>query len=73
MSRPRHPNKHIEAEVVYAERKGWRCTMSKGHVWGKLMCPLQTQEGCRVYVYSTPRNPETHAKQIRRKVDSCGH
>lgn len=75
MSRPSHPNKHVEAAVAYAEGKGWRCKMSgtSGHGWGILMCPQQDRDGCRISVNSTPRSPENHAKQIRRKVDSCPH
>lgn len=72
MSRPSHPNKHIEAAVAYAESKGWRVIISeKGHCWGTLLCPLQTRDGCRMSVNSTPKNPENHANQIRRKVDKC--
>ena len=75
MSRPAHPNKHVEAAVADAEGMGWRCKMSgtSGHCWGILMCPHEDRDGCRISVNSTPRNPEIHAKQIRRKVDSCGH
>jgi hypothetical protein len=73
LSRPCHPNKHVEAAVVYAESKGWRVEMSKGHAWGKLFCPLADPSGCRMSVWSTPRSPENHAKQIRGKVDKCPH
>jgi hypothetical protein len=74
LSRPSHPNKHIEEAVAYAESKGWRVNMSKkGHCWATLLCPQEDRDGCRMIVYSTPRNPENHAKQIRRKVDRCPH
>jgi hypothetical protein len=74
MSRPSHPNKHVEDAVVYAEDNGWRCNMSeRGHCWAILLCPQQARDGCRMSVNSTPRNPENHAKQIRRKVDNCPH
>ena len=75
MSRSKHPNKHIEAAVAHAEQKGWRCKMSGGaaHCWGTLLCPREDRDGCRISVNSTPRNPENHARQIQRKVDSCGH
>ena len=39
MSRPRHPNKHIELAVQYAESLGWRVEMSKGHAGAILMSP----------------------------------
>lgn len=73
MSRPRHPDKHIEKAVQYAESCGWRVELSNGHAWGHLLCPLQTRDGCIVPVWSTPRNPENHARHIRREVDFCPH
>lgn len=68
-----HPNKHIRDAIRYAENLGWRVTTSTGHIWGVLWCPEQSREGCRVRVFSTPRNAENHAKYIRRRVDSCPH
>jgi hypothetical protein len=73
MARPRHPNKHIEQAVRFAEASGWRVEMSNGHAWGFLLCPRHTREGCKVGVYSTPRNPENHARQLTREVDLCPH
>lgn len=73
MARPRHPNKHIEQAVQYAESLGWRVEISGGHAWGRLYCPQSTQEGCIVSVWSTPKVPENHARHIRREVDMCPH
>ncbi|RLB58804.1 MAG: hypothetical protein DRI90_16260 [Deltaproteobacteria bacterium] len=74
MSRPAHPNKHVEEAIGYAEDSGWSCKVSKkGHCWGTLWCPLQDRDGCRMSVSSTPRSPENHGKQIRRRVDRCSH
>ena len=73
MSRPKHPNKHIERAIKYAESSAWRVELSKGHAWGHLLCPLRTREGCIVGVWSTPKNPENHARQITREVDLCPH
>jgi hypothetical protein len=73
MSRPRHPNKHIEAAVRYAEKLGWRVEMSEGHAWGKLYCAHRARGGCMIPVYSTPRVPENHARHLRREVDQCPH
>ena len=73
MSRPRHPNKHIELAIQYAESLGWRVELSQGHAWGHLLCPRSTREGCIVAVWSTPKNPENHARHIRRDVDMCPH
>lgn len=70
-SRPKHPKAPVEA-IRYAEQLGWRVEVSKkGHGWGRLMCPLATRAGCIIGVYSTPKNPENHARQIQNKIDSC--
>jgi hypothetical protein len=69
MARPRHPNKHIEAAIQYAEQHGWRFTMSSGHAYGFLLCPNACK--CRVQVWSTPRVPEANAKDVIRAVSKC--
>lgn len=74
--RPRHPNKDIEKALRYAENLGWRVEKSAGghaHVWGRVLCPFATREGCKVFVYGTPRVPTNHAWQIQTRVDSCPH
>lgn len=73
MSRPRHPNKAIESAVQYAESLGWVAEISNGHAWGHLYCPFSSREGCRLSVWSTPRRPENHARQLRREIDKCAH
>jgi hypothetical protein len=73
MSRPRHPNKHIERAVSYAERLGWRVVISGGHAWGRLYCPRGARDGCIVSVHSTPRVPENHARHIQREIENCPH
>ena len=73
MSRPRHPNKHIEKAIQYAEAIGWTVKTPASHAWGRLFCPLRTRDGCIVSVWSTPRVPENHARHIRREVDLCPH
>jgi hypothetical protein len=71
--RPRHPDKHIEEVVQYAESLGWRVTLSEGHAWGHLWCPERGREGCMIPVYSTPRVPEHHARHVRKRIDKCTH
>lgn len=71
--RPRHPSKEIEDAVRYAEREGWRFVKGRGHGWGRILCRLKSREGCQVSIWSTPRNPENHAKGIIRAVDRCEH
>jgi hypothetical protein len=73
MSRPRHPNKHIEKAIQYAEQQGWRVEISNGHDWGRLFCPLGQRGGCIIGVFSTPRNPENHARHIQSEIDLCPH
>ena len=73
MSRPRHPDKHIERAVQYAEKLNWTVKMSSGHPWGRLYCPHNGRDGHKVTVYSTPRSAENHARHIRREVDLCEH
>ncbi len=72
-SRPRHPNKEIEAAVKYALSKGWSWTKAKGHGWGILRCAFGERGGCQRLVWSTPKHPQDHAKDIRRFVDRCLH
>ncbi|MCZ7665199.1 MAG: hypothetical protein M5U22_20750 [Thermoleophilia bacterium] len=78
MSRNRHPNADIEKALQYAEGKGWRVepTGKSSHAWGRLYCPhddpnCRCGEFCIVSISGTPRNSETHARQIIRKVDGC--
>jgi hypothetical protein len=73
LSRPWHPNKEIEAAVAYAESLGWRWRKAHGHAWGRLLCPKNDRDGCQLSVWSTPKNPQNHARAIRRAVDRCAH
>ncbi len=74
--RTRHPNKEIEQAVRYAEEAGWRFSTGRGHCFGYLRCPWNDDtcrcgEFCQFSIWSTPRSPENHARQIRRLVDHC--
>jgi hypothetical protein len=75
MDRQRHPDKHIELAIQYAERLGWIVKKSgpRAHSWGRLFCPQRSRDGCQVPVWSTPQVPENHARHIRREVDICPH
>jgi hypothetical protein len=46
---------------------------SHAHIYGTLLCPHRARDGHRVSVYRTPKNPENHAKWIKRNVDCCNH
>lgn len=75
MPRKKHPSKEIDSAIQFAESKGWRYKKVGGsaHAWGRLLCPLQTREGCSMSIWSTPRNTTNHAKQIYQRVDNCPH
>lgn len=70
-----HPNKHIRQAIRYAEKKGWTVEQAnaRAHIWGTLWCPEHSRGGCRIRVMSTPRNPESHARNIRLDIDRCPH
>ncbi len=65
----RHSDKDIRKAVRLALDAGWALEEGKGHRFGTLRCG----DGCEVAVWSTPRNPTTHAKRIRETVQRCPH
>jgi len=78
MADKKHPNKEIQAALSYAVDKGWSIKEAgaHAHAWGKIYCPYNDSEcRCGEYcissIWSTPRNPTNHAKQIRKVVDKC--
>lgn len=76
MARPKHPNKDVEAALEYAEAHGWWVEPARGHAWGRMYCPWNDDECrcgefCIASIWSTPRNPGNHARQIGRVVDGC--
>lgn len=73
MARSRHPSKDVEDAVAYAEAHGWEVVRAGSHAWGILRCPRRARDGHQRSVWSTPRNPVAHARDIRRAVDACGH
>ena len=71
----RHPNKHIREAIKFAEEKGWRFEKAnaRAHIFGTVYCSQSSREGCRFRVYSTPRDPEEHARRLIREVERCPH
>ena len=72
----KHPNKDIREALEYAKQKGWQVKQGGSHAWGKIYCPYNDSdcrcgEFCKISIWSTPKNPINHAKQIRRVVDNC--
>jgi hypothetical protein len=68
----KHPNKHIRAALKHAEKRGWTVKKSgpRAHAWGIIHCSHGHRE-CWMSIYSTPKNPESHARDIERTVDRC--
>ena len=68
----KHPNKHIREALKYAEEKGWlfRKSRARAHAWGVIYCSFGHRE-CWMAIYSTPKHPEYHARDIRKTVDRC--
>jgi hypothetical protein len=67
----KHTSKEVVAAIEYAIGRGWNFR-EMAH-FGRLFCPRADRDGCQIGVNGTPRNPEDHAKQIRRAVDRCPH
>lgn len=76
MARNKHPKKEIEEALKYAEENNWVIDVGGSHAWGKIYCPYNNKdcrcgEFCISSIWSTPKNPTNHAKQIKRVVDNC--
>lgn len=71
----KHPDKHIQSAIEYALLQGWVWIApgNSSHAFCRLRCgsPYDEHRQHQMSIWSTPRNPENHAKQIRRKVDAC--
>lgn len=68
----KHPDKHIRAALEYAQSCGWVIVPAGGsaHAFCRLKC-VRGHAGHMMSVWSTPKSPENHARQIRRKIDEC--
>lgn len=64
ISSGRHPKKEIADALRAAEQAGLDVQeVHRGHRWGEVTClPCSA----RFAVWSTPRDPGTHAKQVER-------
>lgn len=75
----KHPNKEIREALEYALANGWRVEKAEGksaHRWGSIYCPYNDTScrlgrDCITSIWSTPKNPQNHAKRLRRVVDGC--
>ncbi|MHA3982316.1 hypothetical protein [Acinetobacter venetianus] len=70
--RPKHTNKHIAAAIDYALENGWKYidTGKSAHAFCILRC-TQGHSEHSMSVYSTPKKPENHAKNILKMVEKC--
>lgn len=66
----RHPNKHIQAAIEYALKHGFTFVLGRGHCFGVIRCGVEGGV-CHKSVWSTPRSPEDHAKDLIRVVNRC--
>jgi hypothetical protein len=68
----KHPDKHIRAAIDYAVANGWHVVDAgkSAHAFCRLYCNAGHAEHM-MSVWSTPRSPENHARQIMHKVDQC--
>lgn len=75
MARPLHSDKHIEDAIAHAENNGWKYKPPgrSAHCWGRLLCRHAQQSGCKFSIWSTPSDPFSYSKQIRRRVNKCPH
>lgn len=80
MARRRHPNKDIETALQALEALGWVVEEAKGksaHGWGFALCPANAGDicrsgpFCRMSVWSTPRNPASHARDLVKRANGC--
>ena len=67
-----HTNKEINQAIQYAIEHGWHIVNSgkSSHSHCRLRCNFGHHEH-QMSIWSTPKNPQNHAKQIIRKVDEC--
>lgn len=78
MARKPHPKPEVESAIRHAEAHGWRIQVGGSHAWGAMYCPYNDAtcrcgEFCITRIWSTPKNPGNHGKQLRRMVDHCAN
>ena len=74
----KHPNKEIREAISYAVKQGWTVKEAspRSHSWGQIYCPnrdanCRCGEFCITSIWTTPKNPSNHARQIKRIVEGC--
>ncbi len=69
MTTRRHSSKDIRKALKLASDNGWQTDYGTGHRFATVRCG----SGCEIAVWSTPRNPTTHAKRIHEALHRCPH
>jgi hypothetical protein len=73
--RNRHPDKDVQKALDAAGDAGAELEVrpKQGHAWGRLSCGGRGQDRCAMLIWSTPRNPYAHARDIRALMRKCPH
>ena len=76
MARANHPKKEVEEALRHAESNGWGVILGGSNALPSIYCPYNDEECrcgefCIASVWSTPKNPGNHARQLKRVVDNC--
>jgi hypothetical protein len=71
--RAKHPKREVDAAVKQLFEAKWTFRKGGGHAWGVFQCPEDSREGCQISVWSTPKSPENHGKQIKKALEKCPH
>jgi len=67
---PCHPKKEVNEALDHAEQLGHLVERTaSGHKWGRISCA----QGHRVSVWSTPRSPGNHARDLRKWAEQHAH
>lgn len=71
--RKQHSDKQIQVAIEFALQHGWALIDAgrSAHCFAKLRCGIAGHREHMMSIWSTPANPENHAKQIVRKVRQC--
>ena len=67
---PKHPKKEVNDALDYANQQGFEVERTvSGHKWGRIKCTC----GAVVSIWSTPKSPHNHGRQLRRWVHQHDH
>ena len=68
----KHPNKQLREAIKHAMANGWEIAEAgkSAHAFCRVRCAGGHTEH-QMSIWSTPKSPENHAKQILHKVQQC--